>query len=75
MNQQRQIAKVVRIVRLADQGTDYAYWQQQSYQARLAALEELRREYYAQADGSLPRLQRVYTIVKLTNSAKQTEST
>jgi hypothetical protein len=64
MNQQRQIAKVVRIARLAEQGTDYAYWQQQSYQARLAALEELRREYYAQADGSLPRLQRVCTIVK-----------
>ena len=65
MNQQRQIAKVVRIVRLSEQDTDYAYRQQQPYQARLAALEELRREYYAQADGSLPRLQRVYTIVKL----------
>jgi hypothetical protein len=66
MNQQRQIAKVVRIVRLAEQGTDYTYWQEQPYQARLAALEELRGEYYAQADGSLPRLQRVYTIIKRT---------
>jgi hypothetical protein len=75
MNKQRQIAKVVRIGRLAEQGTDYAYWQQQSYWARLAALEELRREYYAEADGSLLRLQRVYTIVKLSNSVRRPEST
>ena len=55
MNQQRQIAKVVRIVRLAEQGTDFAYWQQQSYQVRLAALEELRREYYGEFSTSTPR--------------------
>jgi hypothetical protein len=65
MNHERQVAKVVRIVRLTEQGNDYAYWQQQSYQARLAALEELRREYYGQADGSQPRLQRTYSIIKV----------
>jgi hypothetical protein len=64
MHQERQIAKVVRIVRMADQGSDYDYWKQQSYQARLAALEELRREYYGHADGSHSGLQRVYSIIK-----------
>lgn len=64
MEQTRQIAKVVRIVRMQDQGNDYQYWLSRSYQERLSALEELRQEYYGQADGSQPRLQRVFTIIK-----------
>lgn len=66
MNQEseRRVAEVVRIVALKDQGNDYRYWKERSYQERLSALEELRQEYYGQADGSQPRLQRVYTIIK-----------
>jgi hypothetical protein len=64
METSRQIARVVRIVRMSEQGNDYQYWQSRSYQERLAALEELRQEYYGQADGSQPRLQRVYTVTK-----------
>jgi hypothetical protein len=64
METSRQIARVVRIVRMSEQGNDYQYWQSRSYQERLAALEELRQEYYGQADGSQPRLQRVYTVIK-----------
>jgi hypothetical protein len=64
MEQERRIAKVVRIVAMKDQGTDYHYWKNRSYEERLSALEELRQEYYGQADGSQPRLQRVYTIIK-----------
>lgn len=59
------IAKVYRKVNVKDQPTDFAYWQKQPYQARLAALEEIRREYHGwRDDDTQPRLQRVYTIVK-----------
>lgn len=61
---QRTIVPVVRKVRLTEQTSDYAFWQTQSYEARLAALEEIRREYYGWTDETEPRLQRVYRIVK-----------
>ena len=60
----RRIAKVVHKVGLYDQPTDFAYWQSQPVTARLAALEEIRREYHGWSDDARPRLQRVYTIVK-----------
>ena len=41
-----------------------AYWQTQSYEARLAALEEIRREYHRWKYRAEPRFQRVYRIVK-----------
>jgi hypothetical protein len=68
---ERKIAPVVHIKKLQDRESDFAYWQKQSYQARLEALEEIRREYHAWIDSQLkdafdvqPRLQRVYRIVK-----------
>ncbi len=60
----RVIEKVYRKFNVKDQPTDFAYWQTQSYHARLAALEEIRREYHGWQDETWPRLQRVYTIVK-----------
>ena len=60
----RTIAPVVRRFKLTEQPSDFAYWQTQSYEARLAALEEIRREYYGYTDETEPRLQRVYRIVK-----------
>ena len=56
------IAMVVRKVRLDQQGTDFAYWQTQSYESRLAALEEIRCEYHNNDTQS--GLQRVLTVVK-----------
>ena len=47
-----------------DQSTDFAYWQTQSYQARLATLEQIRQEYHRWRYGVEPRFQRVYRIVK-----------
>jgi hypothetical protein len=44
--------------------SDFAYWQSQSYQARLAALEQIRREYHQWRYGAEPRLQRVYSIIE-----------
>jgi hypothetical protein len=58
------IAKVYTKVRIDEQKTDFAYWQTQSYQARLAALEQIRREYHAWKYNAEPGLQRVYHIVK-----------
>lgn len=44
---------------------DVAYWRTQSCQARIDALEEIRREYHLWKYGNAePRLQRVYTIIK-----------
>jgi hypothetical protein len=61
---ERKIAKVVRKVSLYEQGSDFAYWQTQSYETRLAALEEIRQEYHRWHYGTEPRLQRVYRIIK-----------
>lgn len=60
----RTIAPVVHKFKLTEQPSDFAYWQTQSYEARLAALEEIRREYYGWTDETEPRVERVVTIVK-----------
>lgn len=60
----RKIEKVVRKVRLEEQPSDFAYWQQQPYQARLAALEAIRQEYHRWKYGAEPGLQRVLERVK-----------
>ena len=57
------IEKIVTKVNIKQQTNDFAYWQTQSYQARLAALEEIRQEYHRWRYGAEPRLQRVYRIV------------
>jgi hypothetical protein len=56
--------KVYRKTSLENQSNDSKYWCTQTYQARLAALEQIRREYHQWKYDSRPRLQRVYTIVK-----------
>ena len=58
------IKKVVAKVNLYRQKSDFAYWQSQPYQVRLAALEQIRQEYHRWRYGAEPRLQRVYSIVK-----------
>ncbi len=60
----RTIVAVWRKVDLHSQPTDFAYWQSQPPAARLAALEEIRREVHGWNDETQPRLQRVLTIVK-----------
>jgi hypothetical protein len=47
-----------------DRSFDLKYWQAQPPEARLAALEEIRREYHRWRYGAEPRFQRVYSIVK-----------
>lgn len=58
------IHKVVKKIRIEDQPNDFLYWQTQSYEKRLAALEEIRREYHLWKYDTEPGFQRVYTITK-----------
>jgi hypothetical protein len=58
------IKKTYTKVNTHSQKSDFAYWQTQPYQVRLAALEQIRQEYHRWRYGAEPRLQRVYTIVK-----------
>ncbi len=43
---------ICRKVKLKEQKSDFAYWQTQSYQARLEALEQIRQEYHQWQDNS-----------------------
>lgn len=64
MEKPKSIAKVVKLVDLYEAKSDFAYWQSQPPEARLAALEEIRQEYHRWKYGAEPRLQRVVTIVQ-----------
>ncbi|HLE90730.1 MAG TPA: hypothetical protein VI753_06235 [Anaerolineales bacterium] len=64
MQRTLEIKKVVTKAKLSDKKTDAAYWREQSYAARLAALEEIRQEYHRWRYGAEPGFQRVFTIIK-----------
>lgn len=64
MRTKREIHKIVTKVSIRGQKSDFAYWQKQPYAARLAALEEIRREYHQWKYGVQPRFQRVYRVIK-----------
>ena len=54
---------VINKINLKKQKSDFAYWQTQSYETRLATLEQIRQEYHQWKNNSAEsRLQRVYTI-------------
>ena len=59
------IAKTVNKVALGEEPKDVHYWRTRPYEERLAALEEMRREYHLRKYGTEPRLQRVCKVVKL----------
>jgi hypothetical protein len=46
MESRSQVKPVVVKVNINERKTDFAYWQTQSYEARLAALEQIRVEYH-----------------------------
>jgi len=64
MQRTHEIKKVVTKAKLSDKKTDAAYWREQSYAARLAALEEIRQEYHRWRYSAEPGFQRVYRIIK-----------
>ncbi|MBM3464710.1 MAG: hypothetical protein FJX76_21645 [Armatimonadetes bacterium] len=58
------MALVVNKVRLGEEPRDSEYWRTQSYEARLAALEQIREEYHRWQGNAEPGFQRVYRVVK-----------
>lgn len=56
--------KVVNKIKMSEQQTDFAYWQTQSYQQRLEALEQIRSEYILWKYHVEPRFQRVCDVIR-----------
>jgi len=65
METSSRVIKTVTKVPVREQKSDFAYWQTQPYEVRLATLEQIRREFHQWKYGAEPRLQRVITIVRL----------
>lgn len=60
----KKMEKVINKISLKQQTSDFQYWQQQTPQKRLEALEQIRQEYHQYRYNAQPRFQRVYTIIK-----------
>ena len=58
------IAKVVNKYKTGEQPSDFSYWQTKSFEARLEALEQIRKEYNSWRYHAEQGFQRVYRIVK-----------
>ena len=58
------IEKVIKIIRITSEESDFKYWQNQPYQKRLLALEEIREEYNSWRYDNKQRFQRVFRIIK-----------
>ena len=60
---------VIKKIKIKEQKSDFNYWQQQPYEKRLEALEEIRQQYHQyKYNNAEPRLQRIYRIVKQKSS-------
>jgi hypothetical protein len=64
MDANQELQPVVKKKGLHDSDSDFAFWQSQTMQQRLAALEQIRQEFHQWRYGAQPRLQRVYSILK-----------
>lgn len=58
--------KVLKIVSLKDQNTDFDYWQTKDVKERFEAIEFLRNQYIKFKKDVQPRLQRVCRIINQT---------
>ena len=58
------IAKVVTRVKFGQDDGDLAFWQAQPPEARLAALEEIRREYHLWKYGGEQPFRKIVTIIR-----------
>jgi hypothetical protein len=58
------ISKVVNKYKFNEQPKDFSFWQSRSYEERLDALEQIRKEYNLWRYDAEQRLQRIYRIVK-----------
>jgi hypothetical protein len=62
--QDREMVAIASKFRLGEEPSDFAFWQTQTPQARLAALERIRCEYHGWRDGAQPAIEKVYRIIK-----------
>ena len=58
------IRKVIKKFKLNEQPNDFVFWQSQSYEERLAALEQIRKEFNSWRYNAEQGFQRVYRIIK-----------
>ena len=58
------ISKVVKKYKIDEQPNDLSYWQSKSYEERLNALENIRKEYNLWRYNAEQGLQRIYRFVK-----------
>ncbi len=58
------IVKTVKIIDMKSQTSDYNFWKTKSFQERLDALEQIRKEYHQWKHNAQPGLQRVYSIIE-----------
>ncbi len=56
--------QIVKKCKIQEQQSDFNFWQSQSYQARLDALEQIRNDYILWKYHAEQRFQRVYSIIK-----------
>jgi len=64
--------KVLTIKSKKDSDNDFLYWQSVSFEERIKAIEILRQQYLQllnEKENVQPRLQRVYRVVKKSDSA------
>jgi len=59
-----EISKVVKKYKINEQPNDFSFWQSKSYEERLNALEQIRKEYNLWRYNAEERSQRVYRVVK-----------
>jgi hypothetical protein len=60
------VIKVIKKYKIDEQPNDFSFWQSKSYEERLEALEQIRKEYNLWRYNAEQGFQRVYRIVKRT---------
>lgn len=58
------ISKVIKKYKLAEQPNDFTFWMSKTYEERLGALEQIRKEYNSWRYNAEQGFQRVYRIIK-----------
>jgi len=58
------ISKVIKRYKINEQPNDFSFWQSKSYEERLEALEQIRKEYNLWRYNAEQGFQRIYRVVK-----------
>jgi hypothetical protein len=58
------ISKVIKKYKINEQPNDFSFWQSKSYEERLEALEQIRKEYNSWRYNAEQGFQRIYRVVK-----------